>query len=204
MVRLRRLCAPALLFVAACVSGAAGATEPAPAVEVTADPHGASGLIRGAVDIDAPPATVWRVLVDCAGAPRLMVNLKSCRILRRDPGGRWDEREQISRGGLLPGVRTVVHADYEPTGRIDFHSIAGDLKLLQGEWRLQSLAGGARTRVLYESRVTASFIAPGPLVRTVLRRDMPKTLANLRDACEARAGSLAEDGSGVRMGAGGR
>jgi uncharacterized membrane protein len=204
MVRLRRLCAPALLIVAASLCCAAGANEPAPAVEVTADPHGASGVVRGAVDIDASPAAVWRVLVDCAGAPQLMVNLKSCRVLRRDPAGRWDEREQISRGGLLPGVRTVVHADYEPTGRIRFHSIAGDLKLLEGEWRLQPLSGGARTRVLYESRVTASFIAPGPLVRTVLRRDMPKTLANLRAACEGRVGVLGEEGPGVGVEAAGR
>ena len=48
------------------------------------------------------------------------------------------------------------------------------------------------------------FIAPGPLVRTVLRRDMPKTLANLRAACEGRAGVLGEEGTGAGVGAAGR
>lgn len=156
-----------------------------PAVEVTTDAHGASGVIHGLVDIDATPPVVWKVLLDCAGAPKLMVNLKSCRILRQDRAGRWDEREQISRGGVLPGIRTVVHADYDAPSSVTFHSIAGDLKLLEGQWRLQPLDGGARTRVYYDSRVTAPFAAPGPLVRAVLRRDMPRTLANLRQACEA-------------------
>lgn len=161
--------------------------EPAPAVEVTPDAQGASGVIHGVVDIAAPQATVWKVLLNCPGAPRLMVNLKSCRVLRRDEAGRWDEREQISRGTILPGVRTVIHADYDAPSRVSFHSIAGDLKLLEGEWRLEPLDGGARTRLYYDSRITAPYGAPGPIVRSVLRSDMPRTLANLREASETAA-----------------
>ena len=163
------------------------ALESAPIVDVVQDRHGASGSVHGSVDIDAPPATVWRVLLDCAEAPRLMVNLKSCRITRQDLAGHWDEREQITRGSLLPGIRTVVHADYDAQWRIRFHRIDGDFKVLEGEWRLESLDGGVRTRVSYDSRVTPSFLAPGLIVRSVLRHDMPLTLVHLRDACEAEA-----------------
>ena len=165
--------------------------ESAPVIDVVQDGHGASGVVHGSVDIDAPRATVWRVLLDCAEAPRLMVNLKSCRVTRQDLAAHWDEREQITKGSLLPGIRTVIHADYDPEQRIRFHRVGGDFKVLEGEWRLESLDGGARTRVSYDSRVTPSFLAPGAIVRSVLRHDMPLTLAHLRDACEAEASAPA-------------
>ena len=65
-------------------------------VEVSPDPDVASGLIRGVVDIPAPPQAVWAVLVDCDLAPRMVRRLKSCRIVERDPAGGWDVREHIS------------------------------------------------------------------------------------------------------------
>ena len=175
----------ALALIAAPALAAPG--EPGAVVDVTSDGHGASGTVHGVVEIAAPRATVWRILVDCAGAHLLMVNLKSCRVTRENLAAHWDEREQISRGSLLPGIRTVVHSDYDAPRQVSFYRVSGDLKLLEGEWRLESLDGGTRTRVTYDSRITPSFIAPGPIVRAVLRHDMPLTLNNLRDACEAAA-----------------
>jgi uncharacterized protein YndB with AHSA1/START domain len=154
-------------------------------VEVGADPDGASGLIRGVVDIPAPPQAVWAVLVDCALAPRMVRSLKTCRILERDPAGRWDVREHVSRGGLIPSVRSVFRSDYEPPWRIRFRRAGGDLKVLEGEWRLLPLEGGG-TRVFYESRASAPFAVPPPLARMVLRRDVPDALRALRREALAR------------------
>ena len=191
-----RRAVPALVWLAV-VTGAlpvAARSEPAPIVTVEADAKGASGDIRAQVDIAAPPELVWRVLIDCAQAPRLMVGAKSCRVLRRDAGGRWDVREQISSGGLLPSIRTVLRSDYDAPRTVYFHRIDGDLKVLEGSWRLEPLDGGLGTRVIYESRVTAPFGVPAFLARSVLRKDMPRTMNNLRVACEAeraRAGTIA-------------
>jgi uncharacterized membrane protein len=166
-------------------STAAIAAPSQPWVEVVADSRGAAGVVRAGVDIAAPPVAVWRVMIDCAQVPRLMANVKSCRVLQHDPAGRWDVREQISKGSILPGVRTVLRSDYDAPRLVRFHRIDGDFKVLEGEWRLEPLDGGARTRVTYESRMTAPFAAPGIIVRAVLRHDMPLTLANLRDASVA-------------------
>jgi uncharacterized membrane protein len=163
---------------------AAAPKEPPPVVEVNADAKGASGDIRAQVDIDAPPEVVWKVLVDCAQVPHLMVGAKSCKVLQHDPGGRWDVREQVSQGALLPAIRTVLHSDYESPRAVHFHRIDGDLKVLEGNWRLDPIDQGLRTRVSYDSRVQAPFGIPAFLARTVLRSDMPKTMNNLRNACE--------------------
>ena len=175
-----------LLGGAALLAGAvlAAPAGPPPVVSVDADTRGASGDIRAQVDIAAPPATVWRVLIDCAQVPHLMVGAKSCRVLQHDNGGRWDVREQISSGGLLPAIRTVLRSDYDAPRTVHFHRIDGDLKVLEGGWRLEPLDAGLRTRVYYDSRVTAPYGIPAFLARSVLRKDMPRTMDNLRNACE--------------------
>ena len=182
-----RAAAPIARFTALAAAPAlAGA--PAPIVTVTADPRGAAGVIHGQVDIAAPRALVWSVMIDCARVPALMVNVKYCHILSRDPAGRWDVREQVTKASLLPGVRTVMRSDYDAPHTVEFHRTDGDFKILEGEWRLEPLDGGARTRVFYESRMSAPFAAPGFLVRAAIRGSLPATLENLRTASEAQAG----------------
>ena len=43
-------------------------------VEVAADPGGASGLIRGSVEIDAPPEAVWKVSSSTSSVPATIAN----------------------------------------------------------------------------------------------------------------------------------
>lgn len=155
-------------------------------VEITPDPGGASGLIRGSVEIEATPEQVWEVLVDCGVAPRMVSRLKSCKVLERDPQGRWDVREHISRAGPLPSVRSVFRSEYDPPRHIRFKRAGGEVKVLEGEWRLIPLAGGQRTRVLYESRASAPFAVPAPIARMILRHDVPEALAALRREVMAR------------------
>jgi len=175
---------------AALVASASVPKEPPPVVQVDADSKGASGDIRASVDIAAPPSTVWRVLVDCSQVPHLMVGAKSCKVLDHDPSGRWDVREQVSQGALLPAIRTVLRSDYDAPRAVHFHRIDGDLKVLEGSWRLEPI-DATRTRVSYDSRVQAPFGIPAFLARTVLRNDMPKTMNNLRNACETTQARMA-------------
>jgi uncharacterized protein YndB with AHSA1/START domain len=154
---------------------------------VRPDPAGAAGLVRAGLEIDATPETVWAVMTDCQLAPRMVSNLKSCQVLDRDPAGGWDVREEVTKPLLLaPSVRMVFRSDYDPPHGYRFHRAGGDLPVLEGEWRLEPLDGGRRTRVLYESRATLPFAAPGPLVRMLLRREIAMGLQALKRECLAR------------------
>jgi carbon monoxide dehydrogenase subunit G len=185
-----------LLFAIVLIAGPAQALELSaraqallaggrPYAEVTPGPDGSSGVIRAAIDIAAPQAAIWAVMTDCDLAPRMVANLKSCRILDRDPQGRWDIREQISKMGLVPSVRSVFREDFDPPRRITFHAVGGDLKLLEGEWRLEPW--GEQVRVSYEAHVAAPFSVPGWVARLVLRHDVPQALLALRRESVARA-----------------
>lgn len=158
-----------------------------PFVEVRADPSGATGLVRAGIDIAAPREVVWEVVTDCPLAPKMVASLVSCRILRRDPAGAWDVREHVSRPRILPPVRSVFRSEYQRPSRISFHKAGGDLKVLEGEWRLESLDRGSATRVLYEQRAGFPYRAPPALVRMGMRREVPQALLALRRESLARA-----------------
>ena len=160
--------------------------------EVAPSAEGA-GLIHAAIDIAAPPKLVWAVMTDCRLAARMIVTLVSCKVVESDPGHAWDVREQVTRGNFfVPGIRNVVRNDYQPYSLIRFHRVGGNLKIEEGEWRLEALNGGTGTRVIYVNRVAANIVAPASLVREGMKRDTAKVLVNLRResvAAEARGGA---------------
>jgi uncharacterized protein YndB with AHSA1/START domain len=157
--------------------------------EVRPDRAGAAGQMRAVEDVAAPPERVFAVMTDCALAPRMAPSLKSCRILERDPAGRWDVREHISRPMLFfPSVRSVFRSDYDPPRGFAYRRTGGDLKVLEGDWRLAPLDGGTRTRVVYEGRAALPFAVPHALARAVLRQQVSQALAALRRECLARRG----------------
>jgi carbon monoxide dehydrogenase subunit G len=156
-----------------------------PYVEVKPDADGSSGVILAAIDVAAPQAAVWSVMTDCDLAPKMVANLKSCRILERDPQERWDIREEVTKMTFAPSVRMVYREEFEPIRRMSFHRTGGDLKVFEGEWRLEPHGDGVR--VTYEARVAAPFSVPGWVARLALRHDVPMALLALRREAMARA-----------------
>ena len=71
-ISIRRGLSIALASIALGLAGEAFAKPSAPIVEVTSDPGGASGVVKGQVDIAATPATVWAVIVDPANTGKLI------------------------------------------------------------------------------------------------------------------------------------
>ncbi len=99
-------------------------------VQVSPDPGGSSGLIRGTVEIDAPPEAVWAVLIDCDLAPRMVRSLKSCRVLERDPAGPLRDKLVIPLGSR----RVTQHQGAEPA-QADLEQVVGE------EFRVHAGAG---------------------------------------------------------------
>jgi len=156
-----------------------------PYIDVEPDPDGNSGAILAVIDVAAPQAVVWDVMTDCDLAPKMVANLKSCRILDRDPQGRWDIREEVTKMTFTRSVRMVYREDFEPNRRMSFHRTGGDLGVFEGEWRLEP--HGDQVRVTYQARVAAPFSVPGWVARLALRHDVHMALLALRREAMARA-----------------
>lgn len=155
--------------------------------EVSPDPGGTAGVVRGRVDIEAPPAVVWNVILDCSRARRMAPNVQSCKVLDRAGDGSWDVREMVVAPPLVPKVRSVFRSSYDPVKRITFKCTGGDVKICEGEWRLVALPGGG-TRVHYTNRASSPFPSlPDSLTREALKSDMIRALKGLRKECLSAA-----------------
>jgi ribosome-associated toxin RatA of RatAB toxin-antitoxin module len=150
-------------------------------VSVEDDQGEADGRIEAAIEIAAGPHRVWQVMTDCARAPRFVAGLKSCRVLQHGPADAWDIREHRSQWlSILPETISVFRSDYVVDKEIRFERVSGTLRFLKGAWRLEPLAGGARTRLFYSVRVGISAPVPGFMIRSALEADVPKLLYALR------------------------
>ena len=151
---------------------------------VTAQRSGNGGEARASVDIHAPPARVWSVLSDCAGAHRFMRDLISCRVLHRGAG--WEVREHRIHGWLLhPVMRNVLRVSLTPNRRLAFHRISGDWARSEGAWTLSPIDNGRGTHVTYH--IAAAIKGPVSVPQSTLTNGVRTTLADLRRVSEARA-----------------
>ena len=155
-----------------------------PWIDVRPDADGHSGLVRAAIDIAASKQTIWNLMLDSDAALRMVANLKSCRVIERDPQGRYDVREQVSGAPFLPAVRNIYRSDYDPPNRIRFRRTGGDMTVFDGEWRLAAHLDGVR--VTYEARASAPFAVPGWLARATLRHEVPAALVALKREAQAK------------------
>ncbi len=155
------------------------------AVEAHADDHG-RGVVRASVDIAAPPAVVFDVILDCARAARMSPGVKSCRVVSRAPDGSEIREHTVKWGFFWPTLRSTSRVTLTPDREIRFTCIGGDIRACEGFWRLEPLEGGQRTRVIYDLWATAPVAVPAGLVSAMMRRDVPSSLKALRRECEGR------------------
>ena len=162
------------------------------AAATPAEPEHQHGFIQAAVRIAASPEAIWKVLTDCRQAVTYVPGLRGCRRVDGAPDGSWQDIEHVVHySWLLPTVRYVFRAQYQPPNRIDFHRVSGDLKEEKGTWLLVPSPDGGGTVVQYEVYVEPGFWVPQFLVHRSLRNDLPAALNGLRRRVEAADGHAA-------------
>jgi hypothetical protein len=160
-----------------------------PVVQVETDKAANAAHIRASIDIAAAPLVVWNVLTDCARMPQIFPNLESCRIVEKDPAGQWDVRENvIDWAVLMPKLRTVVRNTFDVGRRLMFKRIGGDMRISEGEWKLEPMANACATRLSYNALVAPDFPVPQFMVEQAVNNDMPNLLRAIEKASMADAG----------------
>lgn len=140
-----------------------------------------------AVNIDAPREAIWRVLTACEIAPEYVPNVVDCTLLETFDNGRAQLfRQTVKPAFFIPAFDHVFRLDYDRYRRIDVSRIGGLIRHMQGTWWL--LDTDAETVLLvHHLELDPGLPIPRFLVRSALRRDLPRVLTAVRDRAEAGA-----------------
>jgi carbon monoxide dehydrogenase subunit G len=132
-------------------------------------------------EIDAPLQAVWAVVEDVAAAAEWQRGLDVVTVLERDEQGRAVACETTTDAKVKVFTARVRFA-YDSPSALTWQQERGDLRAMEGSWRLQD-AGGGRTRATYtldgDPGVLMSRFLKGALeqrVRDVLIEGRPAEL----------------------------
>lgn len=146
--------------------------------------------VFGAIDIQAPAATIWKIMLDCEQALKIVKDMRSCEILETAPDGSWDIREQkIKVGPLLPKSISIFRSDYIEPHSIKISLQGGNMKVQDGVWKLDPVPSG-KVRVMYRAAVRSKFTVPNGLIKRAMRKDVPEILRKMRSEAEDQAPQL--------------
>ena len=161
-----------LTLLAISIGAANAAAQAEPTLKLGRDEARDAMVVDASIDIATPPATVWKVIVDCARAPKYVPNMESCRVLQREAKGS-DIRETVMNFPMIPRIRTLTRMDLEPVRRMSFTRTGGDMRIAEGGWRLEPLDGGKATRLHYHSVFALGFFVPQFMLRQAAEADVP-------------------------------
>jgi ribosome-associated toxin RatA of RatAB toxin-antitoxin module len=128
-------------------------------------------------EIEAPIAAVYKVAADVEGSPRWQPEIKLAECVERDGEGN-QVLVHMETDAKVRRLGSEIRFSYEAPSRISWVQEDGDLKAVEGSWKLEQLDSG-RTRVTYQLEVDLGrrlgLLIRGPLVG-VLRGQLVDTM----------------------------
>jgi hypothetical protein len=156
-------------------------------ISVSLDPAGQSGSASAIVRIHASRESVWSLITSCPESLRMVPGLEICDVLETAQDQSWQRiRHVMNYSWYVPKLTYVIRATYDPPAKVSIERISGDLRTLRGSWELKS--DGDYTIAHYMVDLAPGFWVPNWIVRTALRKDLPKMLRALRSRAEAMPG----------------
>ena len=185
---MRNLFLVAFIFAAGNVRAANLAAEASAGsdieVSVSLDQAEQSGSASATVRIHARREAVWSLITSCPESVRMVPGLEICDVLETAPDQSWQRiRHVMNYSWYVPKLTYVIRASYDPPSKVSIERIAGDLRTLRGSWELQS--DGDYTIAHYTVDLAPGFWVPHWIVRSALRKDLPRMLRALRSRAEA-------------------
>jgi hypothetical protein len=127
---------------------------------------------------------VWDIIGYCRYKFIYMRGLELCEMLGGDQF-QMTMHHRLRNSWYTPTLDYTFEAHREPGGNGQARLIEGDLKVLEGQWRLFPLTDDNSVIVVHEIRIQPKIPAPKWLVRRSLRNDLPDMLACIRGLARA-------------------
>ncbi|MCU0958155.1 MAG: SRPBCC family protein [Hydrogenophaga sp.] len=160
-------------------------------VDISTQEHDRALELHMRVVLDAPHDVVWSTITDYENVADWVPGMSSSEILERRPDGATvaqSGRAQVLFFGISVDVVVTVHE--MPPDRIRVRLLRGDLRRLEGEYRLTPVdgPGGVRLQLLeWQGRVEPASRLPGFLTRPVMRENLRRQFEGLVSEIERRA-----------------
>ena len=122
---------------------------------------------------------VWRVIGKCENEYIYLRGLILCEILK--PGtNHMLVHHRLRNSWYSPKLDYTFEVEKKPGHLGEAHLVNGDLKVLEGRWRMVPLEDQSYVIVIHEIRIQPQLPAPRWMVRHSLRKDLPDMLACIR------------------------
>lgn len=138
-------------------------------------------------EIEAPIAEVYAIAADVEGSPRWQPEIKLAECIERDGDEQVLVRTETD--AKVRRLSSTLRFSYQQPNRISWRQEEGDLKSVEGSWKLEAL-GDRRTRATYSMTVDLGrmlgMVIRGPLVG-VLRGQLVESMpGKLKQFVETR------------------
>ena len=139
--------------------------------------------------VDAPPATVWPIIDECANYENTMPRTMDSEEVER----RGDQVRCRAIGDLpfplsdVPTETDAVHTvEPEKLYRREWKQRSGDFNANEGRWTLVPWSGGAKTLATYEALTEPKIPLPAFVLDWATESVLPDMIAKLRESATAR------------------
>lgn len=136
--------------------------------------------------IDAPVASVWSVLTDFNHLADFVPDMRESRVISADGEPLRLQQHGVAHALLFERkVSVVLAVTMQPQQSIHFRSIGGNLRTMEGEWRLTPQAGGCQLRYIAISE--PEFWTPPLIGSALVRRQVREQFAGVIAEINRRA-----------------
>lgn len=175
----------ALLLLLACAAVLAGAAE---AVQVQARRQGDAVQVQAQATVKAPHALIWETLTDYEHMAEFVPGIRSSRVLERR--GATTTVEQVGTARLWFfrfTIDVVVETTEQPPHLIGIRVLRGNLKQLDGGYRLEKIDGSDDEFLLrWEGVIEPDIAVPKVIAVPLLRATLAEQFAGMVREIERR------------------
>jgi uncharacterized membrane protein len=161
------------------------------------------------LEIDAPPSACFDALVDYESFPQWQAAVEEIEVLDRHPDGlardvrvhidakvrrfaytlrySYERPNHVRRASPASPAAAATRRVAAQTYLIGWDYVGGDVEHVEGEFRLEPLDDGERTRATYALGIDPGFPAPALVVRRLNGAVMKRSVEDLKREVERRA-----------------
>lgn len=180
------LCTASMVWIYSPAQAAQPASQPSDSLRQKRASNGQKTFEVAQIVIHANADRIFKILTDYQNAGSLFPGLKSCRVVQ-DLGATKYVAYKVEPNSSLGTYQYQLEITETRNRSIEWHRIKGDLRAIDGSWKLEPDASGANTIVTYSSSVQVGFFMPQSLVNRQIRNSMPGVLYALKSKAEGPA-----------------